>query len=361
MKIVFLNSMRPDEFGGGEKWMITAGVGLRERGHAVIMAGKPGGLFLHRATAAGLATRPFDIRSDFSPATSLRFSRWLRGEQVDVLICNFNKDVRVGGLAARLARTPVVLARHGLVLNRNHWKYRLTIGLLTDGIITNSAAIKRTYLGYGWFDDDFIDVLYNGIEPPQAVQKRDLAAEYGNRKVLLSAGRFTRQKGFDVLVAASAILRRERDDFAVLIAGQGPLEADLRRWVADAGLEDTVHLIGFQSDLAPLLAGVDLTVLASRYEGMPNVVMEAMALGRPVVATAVDGTPELVEDGISGLLVPPEDPAALATAVGDLLDHPERAAALGRAARERIARHFTRNAMLDNLETLLTRRLHGHS
>ncbi|HHM24281.1 MAG TPA: glycosyltransferase, partial [Bacteroidetes bacterium] len=323
MNILFVNSIGRKKFGGGEKWMVKAAGGLQNAGHRVFLASKRNSLILQAAEKEGVPTQVFNIRADFSPLNTWRIARFLRRERIDVLVCNLNKDVRVAGLAARLLRHgPVVIARHGIVLCGKKWKHKVTLTHLVDGILTNSESIKRTYAGYGWFPPDFVRVIYNGVELKSGVQPFPFEERFPGKKVILAAGRLTEQKGFDYLIGAAALLRRKRQDLVFVIAGTGRLEAHLRSRIRKLHLEDTVELWGFRRDLDSLMAGAVLFVLSSTYEGMPNVVMEAMALGKPVVATDVNGVRELMVDGETGRIVPPRDSAALARAIEEVIDSP---------------------------------------
>ena len=357
MNILFINSISADKFGGGEKWMIKAARGLRNAGHGVWIASKKNAEILKRAQAAGMPVREIGIYSDFSPVKTLRVKRFLQENNVDVLVCNLNKDVRVAGLGARLAGDTVVIARHGVQLIGNEWKHKFTLTRLTDGMVTNTKSIKETYESFGWFPEGHIRVIYNGIEDKSAVKAHDFSREYPGKKVLLAAGRLSNQKGFEYLIDAAALLRKKRDDFVVLIAGKGKEESALRQRIHKNGLESTVHLMGFREDTESLTRGADLFVLSSLYEGMPNVVMEAMAVGKAVVATDVNGVRELMIDGRTGLIVPPKNSAALADAIASVLDSPEKLEAMGQAGLQQVRKNFTIPGMVKKLEAFFQEKL----
>lgn len=357
MNILFINSIAKHKFGGGEKWMIKAASGLSSAGHRVFLAGKKDSEIIRFAQKAGVTTVVLTIHSDISPLATWRIARFLKRERIEVLICNLNKDVRVAGLAARLVGTPVVLARHGMLLCGKKWKHKLTLTRLTDGIITNSETIKKAYAGYGWFTNDFVKVLYNGIEDKSRVIPYDFRNDFGDKKVVLSAGRLAEQKGYGYFLQAAQILLSKRDDLVFVIAGKGKLDAELKIQTRELGIETSVRFLGFIEDLDPYIKGCDLFVLASIFEGMPNVVMEAMAVGTAVVATDVNGARELMEDGKTGLIVPPRDPAALATAIGTLIDDPRLRTNFGIAGLARVREKFTIPAMVRNIERFLGEKL----
>jgi glycosyltransferase involved in cell wall biosynthesis len=159
--------------------------------------------------------------------------------------------------------------------------------------------------------------------------------------LVLSVGKLLRQKGHTSLIDALATI--DAPDIAVLVAGEGELRADVEARIEAAGLGPRMRLLGNRRDVPELLAAADAFVLPSLWEGLPMALLEAMASGLPVLATEVSGTREVVEPGISGLLVPPGDPSRLATGLRGLLDvvrSPEAAEAMGRAARQRVVERY---------------------
>lgn len=357
MNILFINSIGRSKFGGGEKWMVNAARGLTAKGHHVVLAGKQGSRILKYAEEQGVKTHVIEIRSDISPIKTILIARWLKQHRIDLLICNLNKDVRVAGLAARIAGVPVVLARHGMLLCSRKWKHKISLTRLTDGIITNSKTIKNAYVEYGWFERDFVKVIYNGIVIPEHVIPHNFSQHFPGKKIIYSAGRLAEQKGFNYLIEAARILRQDRNDLVFVVSGEGKLETALKDQVRAAGLERSFVFEGFTPDIYPWLKGCDLFVLASLFEGMPNVVMEAMAMAKPVIVTDVNGARELVEDGKTGCIIPPKNPEAIAQTIRSIIDDPETMDRLGRSGKQRVAKHFTMDAMVDNLERHLKHKL----
>lgn len=363
MNILFINSIGRNKFGGGEKWMVNAAKGLTDRGHNVVLASKRNSRLLEYASGRGVRTEVMEIRGDFSPLATLKIAAWMKRHQTDILICNLNKDVRVAGLAARLVGHPVVLARHGMLLCSRKWKHKLSLTRLTDGIITNSRTIREAYAGYGWFDENFVKVIYNGLAIPEHVTPFDFASRFPGKKIIYSAGRLSKQKGFEYLIEAAAMLKRKRDDLVFVISGEGKLEVELKNMVSALGLEESFIFLGFTPDIYPCLKGCDLFVLASLFEGMPNVVMEAMAMQKPVIATDVNGARELMGasteslDCNTGLIIPPKNPQAIAEAIEKIIDDPATMAAFGKAGHDRVETHFTVPIMVDNLEKHLKQKI----
>jgi glycosyltransferase involved in cell wall biosynthesis len=164
---------------------------------------------------------------------------------------------------------------------------------------------------------------------------------------LICLARLARQKGLDVLLQALPAVRAAVGPVTLTICGEGPEGPELAALADRLGVADAVYFPGVVEDVAPRLALAEVFVLPSRYEGMPFALLEAMAAGLPVVASAVPGNTNVVRDGLDGLLVPPEDPAALAAAITRLLREPDLAARLGPAARGRAATEFGVKAMVD--------------
>lgn len=348
MRILFVNSIGRNKYGGGEKWMILAAEGLARAGHAVELAGRAGSRLLQSASRAGI---PIHTLSVVRPIAFWQTALRIRRTPFDVVVCNLNRDVAAAGSLSRGAAGPVIIARHGIpAFGKPSSRYRRLARRDLDGILTNTISIKERYARYGWFGDDFVKVIYNGVPPAADVEPFDFSSRFPGKITLFSAGRLARQKGFVYLIEAARLLSGRRADLAFAIAGQGRLERELKQTVERFHLEPQFLFLGFVERVDPYLKGCDLFVLPSLFEGMPNAVMEAMALGKPVILTDVNGARELVEDGRSGIIVPPADAEALAAAIARLADDPVRRGELGRAARDRVQERFTVAAMVGQLE-----------
>jgi glycosyltransferase involved in cell wall biosynthesis len=195
---------------------------------------------------------------------------------------------------------------------------------------------------------DRIRRLYNGIDLMQFAPGADVLPQADRGSMILAVGRLVEKKGFDILARACAILRDQGIAFHCEIIGKGPQEAALRSLIAELNLSDHVQLAGPRPQdeivaayrraalfVLPCVVGVD-----GNRDGLPTVLLEAMAMHIPVVSTDLTGVPEIVEDGITGLLVPQNDPAALAAALARLLSDPALREQMGRAARAKAAREF---------------------
>ncbi len=357
LNILFINSISAQKYGGGEKWMLTAAKGLSERKHNVFIASKKNSILLNKAKQKSIKTVAFNIRSDFSPCNLYLISRFLKKNKIDVLICNLNKDVRVAGLAAKLVKTPLVIARHGMLLCGKKLKHKITLLNLVDTILTNSQSVKNIYKTYGWFQNEYIKVIYNGIQVKNDIVAYNYKNDFPNKKIIISAGRLSNQKGFTHLLKAAAILKEKRNDLIIIIYGEGRLKEKLQNEMKQLNLEDTIVFGGFKNELAPYFKGCDLFVLTSEFEGMPNVVMEAMAVGKAVVATDVNGVRELLDNQKSGMIIPPKDPKAIAKAINSIIDDEEKLKFFGKEGLKKVKEFFTIPIMIDNLEKYFSERL----
>lgn len=349
MNILFINSRKAASYGGGEKWILTAGKELQNQGHHVTIAGTPQALLLKYAQEQSLDTIEIRIPRDLSLITTWKLRRYMKDHAFDTIVCNTNRDVRVAGLAAKIAGIPNVFARHGLQIITHKKRYTLPLIYLTRGIITNTQSIKEEYERYAVFPPNFVKVVANGMEQVEALAPHDFSAQYPGKKIIFSAGRLTAQKGFNTLIHAAALLRRRRDDLMFLIAGKGELTEDLLQLITHHRLEHHVTLMGFHDSIYPFIKGADVFALSSLSEGMPNVVMEAMMLKTPVVATRVNGVPELITHNESGIIVRPSCPAELADGIEHLLDSEALTSRLTRNAYQTITTRFSKEKMVQRL------------
>jgi glycosyltransferase involved in cell wall biosynthesis len=300
-----------------------------------------------------------------SPGTlvrAVRFARFLRRERIDVVQTYFNDSSYFGVPVARLAGVPHRLRTRN---NIGHWVrplHRLlgrALNRWTTGTVTNCEAARRSLLADERPRPETVVVLENGVDlerflaipPPDPVGERVTVGAVANLRPV---------KGLDVLVRAAAWLSCLHPRVTFRVAGEGEQRGELEAAVRAAGLAGRFELPGATDDVPGFLAGVDVAVLPSRAEGMSNALLEYMAACRPVVASAVGATPDLIVHGESGLLVPPGDEVELARALARLLTEPGLAARLGAAAR-RASRRRSREAMVRRFEEFYTRLLEGRT
>ncbi len=353
MTFLFIHTIGKTKFGGGERWVITAAEGLLKAGHKETILGLPGSKLLKAAEKANIPVLGMSVISDISPWHIMKLRRFLCKNHTDIIITRVT-DLFVAGMAAQLlpktANKPRVIVRHGLPMSYKIRKHLLLHRKLAHGIITNANSIKEEYVRRGYFPPDFVTVVHNGTEIPGDIIPYDFGKQFPGKKIVLSAGRLARQKGYEHLIDAIALLPDRLSSLEFVVLGTGKRLNSLKRRAARKKVEHRIHFWGFIDDIKPCLAGCDLFVLPSLYEGMPNAVMEAMALGKPVVASHVNGVPELINDNTTGLTVPPGRPEALAKAITLLMDDPILRQQMGSKAAQRIARDFSVKKMISRLE-----------
>ncbi len=289
----------------------------------------------------------------------------LRALKADVLCTAGYKPDLVGWRAARRARVPVVAVAHGwtgVTLRVRLWE-RLDALVMRwhDAVVCVSEAMALRVRRAGVPADRTV-VIRNALdvapfERPHADARRNIELFFSRppRRIVGAAGRLSPEKGFDVLIDAAAIVCRHQADVGFVVFGDGPLRRQLNQRLIEQGLEGRFVLAGFRTNLETLLPGLDLAVLSSHTEGLPVAVLEALAAGVPVVATAVGGTPEVVQEGSTGCLVPPGDPAALAERITSVLaDEPLRRA-MGERGACRVRQEFTFAAQALQYQRLFAR------
>jgi glycosyltransferase involved in cell wall biosynthesis len=260
-------------------------------------------------------------------------------------------------LAARLSRVPVVISHeHGSVLGTGKGMRRFVdrhfVARFSDAIVAVSDFDRQNLIATEGIAPELIRVLRNGTTPlPVRARVRGELAPPGV-PLVLAVGRLAAVKGYDVLIRAAAALRDDGRAVRVAIAGDGPERGALSGLIAALGLEREVTLLGLRSDVGDLLAAADVVVMSSHSEGAPLAVLEYMAAGTPIVATKVGGIPELIDDGVHGLLVAPGHPAALAAEVARILDDRDLADRLAGAARIRRSTEFDLSGMVERLQLL---------
>lgn len=228
---------------------------------------------------------------------------------------------------------------------------RLAVDRMTgsaDKYVAVSDAVASGLID-GGVDGSRVVVIRNGVDSERVRGDAEgslwLEVGMGSGPMVGCIARLEPVKGVEHFVRAAISLSQRDPIVRFAIAGGGSLEPRLREIAFAGGVSDQVSFLGHVSPIEPLLGACEIIVLPSLSEGLPMVALEAMALGKPVVASRVGGLPEAVEDGVTGLLVEPGDPSALAAAIGALLDDPDRARKMGEAGRARVERDFTLERM----------------
>ncbi len=277
---------------------------------------------------------------------------------------------RLGG-----SQPPIVFTEHGRHQpDYRRWRRVWVNRLLTrrqDRIVAVGQAVKKALVCNEGFSEQRIQVIYNGIPLEQfsnvPVRGREARAQLGIRDeafVVAHVARLDYLKDHRTALEAIACLRDNLPEVVYLVVGDGPLQKEISQRIVELRLESHVRLLGTRQDVPLILAASDAFMLSSISEGIPLTVIEAMAAGVPLVATRVGGLEEMIDDGVQGVLRPPKDPRALASALLSLARNPELRAQMGRAGRQRAQERFSETTMLaayDDLFAHLTSQIHPPS
>jgi glycosyltransferase involved in cell wall biosynthesis len=345
---------------GGERTFLQLAGGLPRTRYELAVACSPGGVFVERLHDLGVPVIAADMRKRRRLDTVLGLARELRRRRPHIVHTQGRGDP-FGRLAARLARVPALVSTTAAIAGRydvgERWRkavYRLvdytTDRLVDRYIVVNRASVEILAERHG-VAPARIAVIPNGIEvdrydPDHAARGlwRDRLGVPKDAILIGGLGRLTWEKGFPDLIKAFANL--EGTDVRLVIAGDGPDWEELRALARSLDVSSRVLLPGFVDDVPSLLADLDVFVLSSYREGHPMSLLEAMAMGCPVVATDIAGVGDTVADGVDGRLVAAGDVEAMAQAVTALINDSDAARRLGRNARKKIGREYTVDRMV---------------
>lgn len=320
--------------------------------------------FTAEVREAGIKQHFVPMRREISPASDLTCFLQLLALMVrrryDLVHTHSSKAGFLGRFAARVARVPVVVhTPHGFYfLNQRPgpkrsfylWLEKLA-GLATDRLIALSPTELSEAVDNNIIRSERVALIENGIQlpkPPDPATLRSLRASLapGAQQLVCTVARFTPQKGpFDFVRMAEALLRLV-PGVQLVWCGDGELRAEVETLARDLGVADRLHFLGYRTDVLEIMAAADVFVLTSHWEGLPYTILDAMALEKPVVATAAVGTCDIVQDGMTGLLTPVGNPEAAARAVARLLSHPSEASSMGMAGKQLILRRYSQEAMV---------------
>lgn len=366
-KIRVLQTIRQGQIGGGETHVLDLVQALDPtRFEPVVLAFTPGPL-IDRLAGLGVPTHVIETEVPFDVRCWGRVQRLLRQERIGLVHAHGTRAQSNTFWAARQLGLPLLYTVHGWSFHPDQDALRRRAGQLSEQLLMAQADATICVSESNRADGlDFCAmrravVIRNGIDPtrfrPAAGGGEALRAELGIAPETVLVGfvaRMTAQKDPLTLIRAVAALPANLD-LTLLLVGDGELRAAAERLARELGVAGRLRFVGFRQDVPAVLQALDIYCLPSLWEGLPIGVLEAMASGKAVVATAVDGTCELIDHGRSGWLVPPRDPAALTAALLQLATRPALRAALGARATEMVREHFTVDAMTRQVEQLYHR------
>lgn len=310
--------------------------------------GRPAGQFVEEALRRNLNLTLLDQRAMIDPFLIFQARKIVLQQGIDLIQTHGYKSHLIGFFLRLLCRRPWLAFAHGYTYG--NWKMRLynrmDLWLLryADRVVAVSDATRRL-LKQNRVPAERIALIYNAIDPADAVPAAEAAEvkkRHGlapDRKAIGVIGRFNPEKGQGIFLKAMRKVVQDCPDVKALLIGDGPDQAELERYCRENGLRDWVVFTGYRENIADYYRILDLLVLPSFTEGLPNTVLEAMSFGIPVLATSVGGVPEIIEKD-NGVLVPPDDPEALAERMIELLQNESLRKAIGAKGRSALYPRF---------------------
>jgi glycosyltransferase involved in cell wall biosynthesis len=348
-------------WGGQENRILNEMLALRERGHEMALLCRPGARLGERARGEGFAVFEAEMGNVLKLTQIWRLRGLIASWRPDVLNTHSGRDTQMAGLAARLLgpRRPRVVRTRHLALPITS---RFTYNTLVDHVVTVSAFVAD-FLARSGVRREQLSVVPTGID----FTRFEPVAGGGGLRAELNLAPDTplvgtvailrMKKGhLDLLDAIPRVLERQPNCHFVF-AGDGPMREALEARVRELGLESRVHFLGLRRDVANVLQSLDLFVLPTHQEALGTALIEAAIQGLAAVGTRVDGVPEVVRDGETGLLVPPHDSAALAAAIVELLCDPERRRSMGATAARHAREHYSIAGMAEGMLVVYRRLL----
>ena len=351
--------------GGAERLVVSAARGLSpDRFDHQICCLSERGPLADEAAAAGIPVFCIGTFPGLShPVAFARLLALIRRARPRVVHTHLQAANLYGRLAAWLAQVPVLIAtEHNVYVGkpRRYVVVERWLARETDVLIAVSENVRRFLAEQLGVPPATIRVVRNGAAAvaPSSARIAELRARLGptgaRRPVVATVASLTAKKGHAFLFEAVARLRAQNIACTLVLAGDGPERQRLQATAERLGLTEFVHFLGSVPDVGSVLAVADVIVLPSVVEGLPLALLEAMLAGKPVVATAVGGIPEVIVSGDNGLLVPPCDEAALTDAIARVLQSPEVGERIGTRGRSTVQQHFTEAAYLRSLEAIYT-------
>lgn len=342
--------------GGAERHALQLMEGLRDRGHEPIFAGPMDGWLGDQVKAAGLRWHHIPLHGLADFPSAWRLSSLARREDADLIHGHLTRGAWYAGLGGRLAGVANVATAHSTNAGKHFGR--------ADRIIAVASAVED-FLATRGYDTQHIQVVHNGIPDIASLphEERDVtrtALGLADEPVMLMAARFIHDKGHDTLLRALSTLQQQA--WTLLLAGDdsGELGRQLHALARELGIESRIRFLGQREDIPALLAASDLLVAPSRREALSLALLEASAFALPIVARQVGGTGEVINEGQNGFLVPPDDPAALAKAMGPLLADRALRQVCGAHARARFEAGFSVDQMVEKTLQVYEQALEAH-
>ncbi len=324
-------------------------------------------LLLKNAQKKGIKTDIVYLQSHFDLRGIFRIKRLLKKYKISVLHCHDYQSNFFGFFSTIFTKTKMVATIHGWLgfaeIKGNtkamfHERIDVFLRRRFNKVIAVSKNLKEKLIKQGCFPDK-VELIYNGIEINKFISldqssiKKELNIKLSS-KVIGSVGRLSVEKGFKYFIEAAAHLSKIYDNIVFILVGDGPQKKELEDFSTKLGIKDRITFTGFCEDVIPFLSCMDIFVFPSLWEGFGLALIEAMALGKPSITTDVGIVPEIINDGINGILIEKEDSVQLSNAIVRLLSDEREALLIGIAAKKTIEERFSLREMIEKYEKVYT-------
>lgn len=355
---------KEDYFTGAAIQLRELAWGLRGRRHHVVIATRPSRIWAEKTREAGIPYYPLPMRSEVDPGSVVRLIRIVRAHRIQVVHAQKGKARTLALLAGLFVRIPVLVLNRGVSFRLTRWNRLGYTTRRVTAIVAVSESIKRGLVREGRVPAEKIEVIYSGTDMERfhpGVDGSQIRRELGLApdQFLITQIGIRSWRGNDELLDAMVAVSARAPGARLLFVGARRPES-LHEKARARGLDGLVRVLAYREDIPEILAASDCCVDASYAGlGLTGSLREALAVETPVIATDIEGNPELVIHGETGLLVPPKNPGALAQAILQLMEDPVRAKEMARAGRKRVEAAFSTRVKVERTEALYQRLLAG--
>ncbi|MGA2192411.1 MAG: glycosyltransferase family 4 protein [Nitrospirota bacterium] len=357
-KVSVLHTEASTGWGGQEIRVLDEMLGMRARGYELAIAAAPGSAIIARAARAGIDAYAVDMGRRGMVRGVRDIMRIIKTRKIAIINTHSSKDSWMGSVAGRLSGIKVLRTRHiSSDFNVNPFT-RLIYGRLCDGIITTGGFIKDQVVRELGINPRKVHPIPTGIDGSRFSNTGgpEIRGELGipeGSKVIGIAAALRSWKGHEYILRAMPEVLREFPDTRLIVAGEGDMRIFIEGLTGELGISGAVIMTGHRDDINRVIAAFDISVMASyASEGVPQFALQSMAMGKPLIGTAVGGIPEVIKDGVNGIIVPPRDYSAIAAAVIGLLRDEALARRMGEEGAKMFLAAHTSEKMLDKLEAL---------
>ena len=345
-------------WGGGEKWHLETAKLMRDQGYNVVVFAHPNSDLLQKAKQLNIKTEAQSITnlSFINLFTLINLLSKFKKYKVDTVITNLASDMKAGCIAAAWAKIPNIIYRRGNArIIKNSWINRYIFQNILTSLIVNSKDLKEKILSYNSriVKANKIHVVQNYIPSSKDESSFPLTRPENKKLILSNAGRLVEQKGQKYLLQLAQRLKEQSYSFEMHIAGKGPLESELKALASEAKVDDVIVWHGFVENMRSFIEKTDVFLFPSVHEGMSNVILEVMNVGRPIVAFNVSSMAEIINHESTGYLIPFDDLDAFEQYTIKLMNDSQLRQKMALKAKQRIFEVFNERTFLERFSNLI--------